>query len=86
MYKTPDFLFSKYSHFLQTYIVVTAVCIVACRVGVFFGRANVFASEKCLAKTSKERRKWEYPMGYYFYSPQSSSGLKSKMAGTTLRT
>ena len=80
MYKTPDFLFSKYAHFLQTYIVVTAVCIVACRVGVFFGRANVFASEKCLAKTSKERRKWEY------HSPQSSSGLKSKMAGTTLRT
>ena len=27
-----------------------------------------------------------YPKGYYFYSPQSSSVIKSKMAATTIRT
>ena len=27
-----------------------------------------------------------YPKGCYFYSPQSSSGIKSKMAATTIRT
>ena len=39
----------------------------AISVGVFLGRANVFARE-------------------YFYSPQSSSVVKSKMAATTIRT
>jgi len=31
-------------------------------------------------------RPWTYPKGYYFYSPQSSTDIKSKMAATTMRT
>ena len=53
MYKTPDFLFSKYAHFLQTYIVVIAVCIVACRVGVFFGARMFLLPKSALLKLQK---------------------------------
>ena len=37
-----------------------------------------------LAKRPEERRKWGESKGYYFYSTQSSTVIKSKMAATTI--
>ena len=46
-----------------------------------------FARESAMLKLPEERRKWgprTYRKGYYFYSPQSSTVIKSKMAATTI--
>ena len=51
----------------------------ACSAGVFFGRAML-----TLPPLSFFRPR-TYPKGYYFYSPQSSSVTKSKMAAATIR-
>ena len=52
--------------------------------GVFFGRANVNANPNPSPVSFFRPR--TYPKGYYFYSPQSSSVTKAKMAATTIRT
>ena len=41
-----------------------------------------FARESAMLKLPEERGK--YRKGYYFYSPQSSTVIKSKMAATTI--
>ena len=50
----------------------------ACSAGVFFERAI------CSRKRHVETSRREEEMGYYFYSPQSSTVIKSKMAATTI--
>ena len=71
----------------------------ACTAGVFSGRANVFAHDE---SPEERRKWGEskgpspslvpffgprtYPKDYFFYSPQSSSVIKSKTAATTMRT
>ena len=67
----------------------------------FLRARECFCSRKRHVETLEERRTWgeskgegrgllfrprTYPKGYYFYSPQSSSVIKSKMAATTIRT
>ena len=47
-------------------------------------RAGVFFSPLPLPLSFFRLR--TYPWGYYFYSPQSSTVIKSKMAATTIRT
>ena len=64
-------------HNFNTYI----SCLIACGAGVFF-KLNLLAKAPC----------WNFPKrggdgaseGYYFYSPQSSTVIKSKMAATTI--
>ena len=69
----------------------------ACSAGVFFERE--ICSQSAMLKLPKERRRWgPLPLsffrprtyrkgvrkGYYFYSPQTSTVIKSKMAATTI--
>ena len=57
--------------------------ILACSAGVFFRHVNVFAQESAMLKLPKRGGNGASPKGYNFYSPQSSSVIKSKMADTT---
>ena len=64
-------------------------CSLACSSGVFLERA--ICSRKRHVETSQREKEMGHPRtyrkGYYFYSPQSSTVIKSKMeATTTLRT
>ena len=45
-----------------------------------------FARESAMLKLPEERRRWgeSNHKGYYFYSPQSSTVIKSKMVATTI--
>ena len=47
-----------------------------------FSSGAQFARESTMLKLPEKRRK--YPKGYYFYSPQSSTVIKSKMGATTI--
>ena len=60
----------------------------ACSAGVLFGSANDFVRESAMLKPKRggNESPRTYPQGYYFYSPQSSTVIKSKMAATTVRT
>ena len=62
-----------------------------------FSLSAQFARESAMLKLPEERRRWgeskgagrgprprTYRKGYYFYSPQSSTVIKSKMAATTI--
>ena len=56
-----------------------------------FSLSAQFARESAMLKLPEERRRWgeSFPSfalaeGYYFYSPQSSTVIKSKMAATTI--
>jgi len=60
--------------------------ILACSAGIFFGRVNVFAQESAMLKLPKRAGNGASPKGYNFYSPQSSTVIKSKMADTTTLT
>ena len=60
--------------------------ILACSAGIFFGRVTVFAQESIMLKLLKRGGNGASPKGYNFYSPQSSSVIKSKMADTTTLT
>ena len=57
--------------------------ILACSAGVFFGGVNVLAKESTMLKLPRRGGNGAIPKGYNFYSPQSSSVIKSKMADTT---
>ena len=50
-----------------------------------FSLSAQFARESAMLKLLEERKKWGDPKGYYF-TPQSSTVIKSKMAATTIRT
>ena len=52
----------------------------------FSSGARMFCSRKHHVENRKERRKWVYPKGYYFYSPLSSCVITSKMAVPVVRT
>ena len=61
--------------------------ILACSAGVFFRGVNVLAQESTMLKLPKRGGNGVSPKkGYNFYSPQSSSVIKSKMADTTTLT
>ena len=60
--------------------------ILACSAGVFFGCMNVFAQKSTMLKLLKRGGNGVGPKGYNFYSSQSSSVIKSKMADTTTLT
>ena len=57
--------------------------ILACSAGVFFRHVNVFARESAMLKLPKRGGNGASPKGYNFYSPQSSSVIKSKITDTT---
>ena len=57
--------------------------ILACSAGVFLGGVNVFAQESTMLKLPKRGGNGASPN---FYSPQSSSVIKSKMVDTTTLT
>ena len=62
-------------------------CHLACSAGLFFER--VICSRKCMLKLPFPSplsffRPRTYRKGYYFYSPQSSTVIRSKMAATTI--
>ena len=50
-----------------------------------FSLSAQFARESAMLKLLAETRKWGDPKGYYF-TPQSSTVIKSKMAATTIPT
>ena len=76
--------------------------VVSCTTGVFVGYASVFVRVIAIkyyyyyyvwiaVLNRNKRRRWgespsEYPMCHNFYSPQSSSVIKSKVAVTALKT
>ena len=60
--------------------------ILACSAGVFFRGVNVLAQESTMSKLPRRGGNGAIPKGYNFYSPQSSSVIKSKMADTTTLT
>ena len=60
--------------------------ILACSPGVFFGGVNVFPQESAMLKLPKRGGNGASPKGYNFYSPRSSSVIKSKMVDTTTLT
>ena len=60
--------------------------ILACSAGVFFGGVNLLAQESTMLKLPRRGGNGAIPKGYNFYSPQSSSVIKSKMADTTTLT
>ena len=62
--------------------VFAKLCIFFVSAGVFFRHVNVFAQESAMLKLPKRGGNGASPKGYNFYSPQSSSVLKSKMADT----
>ena len=71
-----------------TRVIVTA-CYLACNAGVFFERA--ICSRRRHVETSRREEEMGRVIrphtncnGYYFYSPQSSTVIKSKMAATTI--
>ena len=55
---------------------------IACIAGVFFGRA--ICSRNRHVETSRREGEMGRVKGYYFYSPQTSTVIKSKMAATTI--
>ena len=58
-------------------------CVLAYSAGVFTGRTNVFARESAMLKLRivvKKGAEMGRVNGYYFYSPQSSSVIKSKIS------
>ena len=68
--------------------------LLACSSDIFCGCANVFPCESTMLKLQKRGkskgggrgRPHTYRKVYYFYSPQSSTVIKSKMAATTRTT
>ena len=69
---------------IQTFSPKTLVrCVLAYSAGVFTGRTNVFARESAMLKLQivvKKGAEMRRVNGYYFYSPQSSSVIKSKIS------
>ena len=59
--------------------------ILACSAGVFIGRARMvlIAKAPCWNSQREEEMGRTYRKGYYFYSPQSSSVIESKMAASS---
>ena len=56
----------------------------ACSAGVFFCVPNLLAKNRVETSQREEEIGRVYRKGYYFYSPQSSTVIKSKMAATTI--
>ena len=73
---------AKTSRFFQFYYYHFISLKLACSAGVFFGRTNVFARESTILKLPKRGGK----DSHYFFSPQSSAVIKSKMAATKTHT
>ena len=56
----------------------------ACSAGVFFCVPNLLAKNRVETSQREEEIGRVYRKGYYFYSPQSSTVIESKMAATTI--
>ena len=63
---------------MHSYAVFYTCLDVACSAGVFFRRANVFASESAMLKPPEEKRKWGESKG-------AGTGLPSFALAPTLR-